>query len=506
MKSKFLRPLLWLASAAAFGIGFAYVLGPGRAPAASSEHSTDTYESLKPFSEAYAYIQNMYVDKAKTDPTELLHGAIRGMISTLDPFSQYMTPDEAKDFSGETHGTFEGIGIEIGVRDRRIVVISPIDDTPAYKAGLKAGDWIMKVGDESTEKLTLPQIVRKIRGERGTKVTLTIWRDGFKEPQEFPITRGTIKLITVRSALLDEGVGYVRLSEFLEKTPDDLSQALSDLSSQGMKSLVLDVRNNPGGLLNVSAAVVRNFIGDEKLIVYTAGRNKAEERRFTADKKAPYGDVPMVVLINVGSASASEIVAGAIQDWGRGVLMGTRSFGKGSVQQLLGLSDKSSLRLTTAKYYTPKGRSIHGTGIEPDITLENPPNLSQASVKLLDGDWFAKFAKDYLVQHPAGIPEPKVETEPGAEPPTRDEIEAERRRIEDDMIREVVRMAHQGGVDVTEDALGPERNFVLDQIRIEITRKLKGDKEAYRAAVMSDPQVQRARDLLRAAPIFKKLG
>lgn len=496
MKNGFTSRLGWMVSGVVVGLGISFALGAVRSPEAS-DRGIDNYEALKPFSEAYAYIQNAYVDSAKAKPQDLVRGAIRGMVETLDPFSAYMAGEDLRAFSDETHGTYEGIGIETGVKDRRMVVISPIDDTPAQKAGLKAGDWIVKINNESTERFTFPQVIRKIRGEHGTKVTLAIWRDGFQEPRDFTIARGDIKLVTVRSALLDGGVGYVRLSEFMGKTADDMGRALSALASQGMKAVILDVRNNPGGLLGVSADVARYFLEGEKMIVYRTDRNDKVVEQFTADKKAPYAALPLAVLINGGSASASEIVAGAIKDWNRGVLIGTRSFGKGTVQTQFPLSDRSALHLTVGRYHTPKGQVIHGVGIQPDVVAEMP-NLSSSTAKLLDGDWFGKFAKSYVALHPQGLP--KADAATSADRTAR---EAEQRLVEDELIRDLARTVRDGGGEVSEEGLRGDRRFVLDQIRVEVARVLQGEKEAYREVVMSDPQVERALEVLKVEPIFK---
>jgi carboxyl-terminal processing protease len=329
-------------------------------------HATETYEELKTFSEVLTQVQKSYVDETKVK--DLVQGAIRGMLSTLDPHSAYMTPDMYKEMQVETKGEFGGVGIQIGVKENRLAVIAPIEGTPAYRAGIKSGDFITKVNDETTKDLTLMDAVQKMRGPKGSKVNLTIQRDGTPDPLQFTLVRDTIKIESVKSKVLDN-IGYVRLTQFQESTGRDLSKVLKQFREQKLQSTILDLRNNPGGLLTASVEVSEQFLPAGKLVVYTKGRESKKDE-WIAKGKDQMDDSPMIILINEGSASASEIVAGALQDYGRAVIVGTTSFGKGSVQTILPLGDGSGLRLTTAKYYTPKGRSIQSTGITPDIVVK----------------------------------------------------------------------------------------------------------------------------------------
>lgn len=330
--------------------------------------ATETYEELKTFTEVLAHIQKHYVEEIKTK--DLVYGAIRGMLATLDPHSAFMPPEVYKEVQVETKGEFGGVGIQIGIKDNRLTVIAPIDGTPAERAGIKAGDFIIKVNEESTKDMTLVDAVQKMRGPKGTKVTLTIQREGATEPMVFVLTREIIKIESVRSKMLDGNIGFIRVTQFQDQTAKDVSAALRKLREQKMQSLILDIRNNPGGLLTSAVEVSEQFVGPNRLIVYIKTREGRKDDYVSHNKEQQPDDYPIIVLVNEGSASASEIVAGALQDWGRAVVVGAQTFGKGSVQTILPLGDGSGLRLTTAKYYTPKGRSIHGVGILPDIVVK----------------------------------------------------------------------------------------------------------------------------------------
>jgi len=337
-------------------------------------HATETYEELKTFSEVLTQVQKSYVDETKVK--DLVQGAIRGMLSTLDPHSAYMTPEMYKEMQVETKGEFGGVGIQIGVKENRLAVIAPIEGTPAYRAGIKSGDFITKVNEETTKDLTLMDAVQKMRGPKGSKINLTIQREGIPDPLQFTLVRDTIKIESVKSKVLDN-IGYIRLTQFQESTGRDLSKVLKQFKDQKLQSTILDLRNNPGGLLTASVEVSEQFLPGGKLVVYTKGRESKKDE-WIAKGKDQMDDSPMIILINEGSASASEIVAGALQDYGRAVIVGTTSFGKGSVQTILPLGDGSGLRLTTAKYYTPKGRSIQSTGITPDIIVKAQPPVTVA--------------------------------------------------------------------------------------------------------------------------------
>ena len=339
-------------------------------------HATETYEELKTFSEVLTQVQKSYVDETKVK--DLVQGAIRGMLSTLDPHSAYMTADMYKEMQVETKGEFGGVGIQIGVKENRLAVIAPIEGTPAHRAGVKSGDFITKVNDETTKDLTLMDAVQKMRGPKGSKVNLTIQREGVPEPLQFTLVRDTIKIESVKSKVLDN-IGYIRLTQFQESTGRDLSKVLKQFKDQKLQSTILDLRNNPGGLLTSAVEVSEQFLPSGKLVVYTKGRESKKDE-WVSKGKDQMDDSPMIILVNEGSASASEIVAGALQDYGRAVIVGTTSFGKGSVQTILPLGDGSGLRLTTAKYYTPKGRSIQSTGITPDIVVKSQPPTTVAKV------------------------------------------------------------------------------------------------------------------------------
>ncbi|HWP34359.1 MAG TPA: S41 family peptidase [Thermodesulfobacteriota bacterium] len=325
------------------------------------------YEDLRIFTDVLALVQRNYVEKPNNK--ELIYGAIKGMLETLDPHSSFMTPEVYREMQVETKGEFSGIGIEITTKDDRIVVVAPIEDTPAFKAGIQAGDQIVRIDGKSTKGMSLPDAVKLMRGPKGTTVRLTIAREGHPEPLEFTITRATIAVKSVKAKLLEPGYAYIRLTQFQERTADDLLAALERFEKGGLKGLVLDLRNNPGGLLDQAVKVADIWL-DSGLIVYTDGRIENQRMEFHAHRDGVTRDYNMVVLVNEGSASASEIVAGALQDAGRAVVVGTQTFGKGSVQTIIPLSDGSALRLTTARYYTPKGRSIQAKGITPDIVVE----------------------------------------------------------------------------------------------------------------------------------------
>ena len=302
---------------------------------------------------------------------DLAYGAIKGMCAALDPHSQFMDEEIYREMKVETEGEFGGLGIEITIRDKFLTVVSPIEDTPAFKAGLRAGDRIVEIEGLSTKDLSLVEAVRKLRGTPGTVARITVMRPSTGAMVPFAITRANIQIQSVKDAkLVAEKVGYVRLTQFQERTGGNLDKALQDLKKRGMRALVLDLRNNPGGLLQVAIEVADKFIGGDRMLVYTKGRLKAQNVEFKSHSAAAYPDCPMVVLVNKGSASGSEIVAGAIQDWGRGIILGETTFGKGSVQSVLPLSDGSALRLTTAKYFTPSGRCIQKVGVKPDIVVQ----------------------------------------------------------------------------------------------------------------------------------------
>lgn len=345
---------------------------------AHSAEPGQMYQEMQRFTDVLSIVRKSYVDEVAFK--DLVQGAIDGMLNSLDPHSGYLPPDMYRELEIDTKGQFGGLGIEISIRDGALLIVAPIEDTPAFRAGLQSGDIIVKIGDRFTKDLTIMEAVKLMRGAKGTKVTLTIMREGFEKPREYTLTREIIKVRSVRARTLEKGFGYVRLAQFQERSYDDLRAALKALrkENQGsLQGLVLDLRNNPGGLLDQAVKIADAFL-DEGLIVYTDGREAASKMRFEARSRDTEPAYPMVVLINGGTASASEIVAGALQDHGRAVVLGTQSFGKGSVQTVIPLGDDSGLRLTTARYFTPKGTSIQAKGISPDIEVK-PLEIREAA-------------------------------------------------------------------------------------------------------------------------------
>lgn len=339
----------------------------GRLSLSSVNAEGEMYDELKLFSEAISLVRKNYVEEVK--PKDLIYGSIKGMLGSLDPHSSFMTPEQYKEMQVDTKGEFGGVGIQIGIKDGMLTVIAPIEDTPAYKAGIKAGDKIIKINNEFTKDMSLQDAVSKMRGVPSSTVKITILREGWKETRDFTITREVIKIKSVKSKILEEGIGYIKVNQFQEQTSSDLATNMDKLLEEHMNSLILDLRNNPGGLLNSAIDVSSQFLPPGKLVVFIKDK-KGEKVEYRSNKNAGNSTIPMVVLVNQGSASASEIVAGALKDWNRAVIIGTQTFGKGSVQSVVPLYDGSALRLTTAKYYTPKGISIQSTGITPDILVK----------------------------------------------------------------------------------------------------------------------------------------
>jgi len=344
--------------------------------------SQDSYQELETFANVLAIVQKNYVEPVSTK--QLINGAITGMLASLDPHSAYLTPDLYKDLQVETRGSFGGLGIEITIKNSMLTVVAPIEDTPAYKAGVKANDQIVKINSDFTKDMTLTDAVKRMRGPKGSKISLMIHREGVPELFTITLTRDIIKIKSVKSKELEDTYGYVRITTFQEHTDEDVEHALETFEKQDhgkIKGLVLDLRDNPGGLLNQAVRVADDFL-DGGLIVYTEGRLENQRQKYFAHKKSNFVDFPMVVLVNAGSASASEIVAGALQDHKRAVVLGAQTFGKGSVQTILPLDDRSALRLTTARYFTPNGRSIQAVGITPDIEVEAPkPTLASLEIQ-----------------------------------------------------------------------------------------------------------------------------
>ena len=325
------------------------------------------FEGLKTFSEVYGRIRQDYVEPVADD--KLLEDAIRGMLSGLDPHSAYLDQEQYNELKVGTTGQFGGLGIEVGMENGFVKVIAPIDDTPAQKAGVKAGDLIIRLDDKPIKGMSLNDAVKSMRGEPGSEIVLTVVREGLEQPIKIRIMRDIIKVKSVKNRLLEEGYGYLRITSFQSKTGDNVNDAIHEMQKGSpLKGLVLDLRNNPGGVLNAAVSVSDTFLEDG-LIVYTDGRVEDAKMRFTATPRDLINGAPIVVLINAGSASASEIVAGALQDHHRAVIMGEKTFGKGSVQTILPTSNGGAVKLTTARYYTPSGRSIQAEGITPDVPI-----------------------------------------------------------------------------------------------------------------------------------------
>jgi carboxyl-terminal processing protease len=329
----------------------------------------ELYQNLDLFSDGFALIQSDYVEEVQAK--QLIYGALKGMFSALDPHSQFMDPDTYNELKVDTTGEFGGLGIEITIRDGLLTVVTPIEDTPAWRAGIKAGDRIVKIEGELTREITLVEAVKKLRGKPNTEINLTVLREGENKLLDFKIVREIIEINDIKDArILEDGIGYIRLVEFRQHTPRDFKKAINKLRKQGMNALILDLRNNPGGLLDVAVKITEQFIDKGKLIVSTRGRKEDQNMEFYSLNKRADLDLPLVVLVNEGSASGSEIVAVALQDYKRAIILGVKTFGKGSVQTVIPLNDGSAIRLTTSKYFSPNGQIIHERGVMPDIVVQ----------------------------------------------------------------------------------------------------------------------------------------
>ncbi|TLM62508.1 MAG: S41 family peptidase [Deltaproteobacteria bacterium] len=362
---------LLLSAAVSFGATVAWLQSPRPA------HAEATYSELQLFTDVLSIVRRSYVEEVPIK--DLIYGAIDGMLASLDPHSGFMPPEVYKEMKIDTRGEFGGLGIEITLKDDMLTIVAPIEDTPAFRAGLAAGDRILKIGEQFTKGMEIMEAVRLMRGAPGTEVTIAVMREGFERPKSYTLKREVIKIKSVKAKTLEDGFGYARITQFQERTASDLERALEGLRKENggkLKGVVLDLRNNPGGLLEQAVEVADLFL-ENGLIVYTKGRDADAQMEFSAKSSGTEPGYPVVVLINGGSASASEIVAGALQDHGRAVILGTQSFGKGSVQTILPLGDDSGLRLTTARYYTPKGTSIQAKGIVPDIEVQ-PAEVKEA--------------------------------------------------------------------------------------------------------------------------------
>ncbi|MBI5436796.1 MAG: S41 family peptidase [Nitrosomonadales bacterium] len=395
-------------------------------------------EELRAFSEVFGRIKSDYVEPVSDK--KLITEAINGMLTGLDPHSAYLDADSFKELQVGTQGEFGGLGIEVGMEDGLVKVVSPIEDTPAYQAGIKSGDLIFKLDDTLVKGLSLNEAVKRMRGKPGSKITLTVLRKNESHQLTFTLTRAVIKVQSVKSKLAEPGYAFIRITQFHEHTGENLATALDNLSKQsegGLKGLVLDLRNDPGGLLNSAVGVSAAFLPKDVLVVYTEGRNADAKMRLTASPdnyarghngKADYlkdlppaiKDVPMIVLVNGGSASASEIVAGALQDHKRAIIMGTQTFGKGSVQTILPLGNSTAIKLTTARYFTPNGRSIQAKGIVPDIAVEDPLT-GPFHMNMREADLERHLANNHQPEEKADSVKPATPAKAPANKPKEDE-------------------------------------------------------------------------------------
>lgn len=390
------------------------VVEPAEPPSEQSEEDA-ALESLALFSEALARVQGEHY--SPEDLNKLVKGAIRGLLRELDPYSQYYDAEAYSALQTDTSGKFGGLGMYIGIKQNRLTVIAPIEDTPAHKAGVMAGDAIVEIDGESTAGISVDEGARKMRGEPGTSVTLTILREGVDEPIVTPIVRGIITIVSVKSALLEESMtGYIRITQFMGPTAAAVEETIQDMEAKGANALILDLRSNPGGLLNSATKIASLFLNEGDLIVYTKGRG--EPTNFHVESKSFHTDLPLIVLVNQGSASASEIVAGALQAHGRALLMGVATFGKASVQKIFQLNEApepSAVKLTIAHYYTPNDVNIHEVGIEPDVKIDI---LSVSERRMLQKARTSEALKAFLEKEGADVLERLANEDPRDSPPS----------------------------------------------------------------------------------------
>lgn len=476
------------------------------------------YKDLDLFSQILQRVETDYVEEV--DPHGLIMAGIDGMLAALDPHTQFLDDVAYGDLMVSTQGSFGGLGIVITVRDGILTVVSPMEGTPAYQMGIQGGDRILFIEGESTKGMTSEDAVKHLRGPKGTQVTISIEREGMEGLLDYTITRDIIELKSVPYAFMlptHDGIGYIRVTQFMKTTEHDLETALEKLEGQGMKGLVLDLRRNPGGLLDQAVAVSDVFLDKDELITFTKGRKSASNHRFYDRANTTHTNYPMIVLVNEGSASASEIVAGAIQDWDRGLIVGVGSFGKGSVQSVLPLAGDTGLKITTAKYYTPSGRSIHkdekpitvlktphpdstaakpefktnagrtvygGGGITPDITIEQT-HLTKLEEALARKSLFFEYGISFLGKH--------------KEPVTEDF------QVSDAMLAEFKTLAKSKEIEFTEEEFAADQDYIETWIRTEVIRKRFGDEAAYKVAIRLDDQLAKAVSLFDKARTLKEM-
>lgn len=430
-------------------------------------YSQETYKDLDVFSEVYSYVRQAYVDPSKTGSKELIYGAINGMLQTLhDPFTRFMTPQANKEMETELSGSFGGLGIIISVKDGKLVVVSPMEDTPAYKMGIKADDWITHIEGTSTQGITIQEAVSKLRGPKGTQVTITITRRGEPNPLSFTITRDIIKVKSVKGEIVEDKIAYIRITGFNNNTVSEFDGVLKEISNLNPEYIILDLRNNGGGTLQASVGVSGRFFPQNTLVVYTQGREGTPQIRYVSENGEKIKS-KVIVLINGGTASGAEILAGALKDHKRAILIGKKTFGKASVQTVYNLSDGSGLALTTAHYYTPAGNLIHNKGIEPNIVVEDEA-LTEEKRKNIEKFEDSDLTEDF------------VKNKPG---------------YTDKDIDEFIANIKKQGFDL-------ERRYVLRDIEKEV-RELKGEKPSI-IDRFCDPQLARAIELIKTSQFFKE--
>ena len=405
-------------------------------PSVSFAKSDETYSTLRMMVDIMEIINEKYVDEKTSN--ELAIGAVKGVVKALDPYSQFMDEKDYKEMKTETQGSYGGIGLRITMQNDELTVLTPIPDTPAYFAGILPEDIITKIDDKSTQNISTDEAVKLMRGNPGTKVVLTIYRPSTKEELEFTIKRKKIKIETVKKKMLEDNIGYIRLSEFNAQSASDTSKMLKELASEGMTSFIFDLRNNPGGLLDSAVDICSLFIKQNSIVVSTKGRDKMIEQNYYTQKKPDYPDLPMVILINRGSASASEIVTGTMQDYKRATVVGTNSFGKGSVQTIIPLSGGNALRLTIAKYYLPSGRTITHSdnkkdktnGITPDVYIEVSP---ETEVKL------------YMQAESEKLPKKDTKKDTNIEDNADEKVETDE-KVKDEVLETAINLIKEGKV------------------------------------------------------------
>ncbi|MFO7760581.1 MAG: S41 family peptidase [Thermodesulfobacteriota bacterium] len=436
-------------------------------------NSQDVYENLETFSNVLHLLETNYVEDI--DTKKVIEGAIKGMLSSLDPHSSYMKPEQYKELKIETKGSFSGIGIEITLKDGILTVVSPIEGTPAYKQGLQAQDKILKINGELTKDLSLMEAVKKLRGPKGSEVTISIHREGLNELKEITIVRDVIPLTSVKSKMIEPGYGYIRIRNFQAKTTKEFKEGLKELEEKTpLKGLLIDVRSNPGGLLDQAIKISDIFL-DKGMIVSTKGRLEDQNMEFEAHKNGNKYSFPIVVLVNEGSASASEIIAGALQDHKRAIILGTKTFGKGSVQTVIPMKNGAALRLTTARYYTPDGTSIQATGITPDI---NVPSITLSPESLQGGgNATMKFLREKDLRHHFSNGENEKDSEKKTdEKETGDETDSE-----------------------------VENRSETDTDNEEKSTEQEKDKDGFDEIMKKDYQLQQALLLLKGINVFSKM-